>query len=50
MNKIDAERKILQEQVNYENKLLRDRVFALEERQDITLKQFDNMQTHTKQV
>jgi hypothetical protein len=50
MSGLDADRRVLEEKVDYQNSVLTTKMDNTLERLDVNQKLFDNMQIHTKQV
>ena len=47
---LEAERKILEDKVDYENKTIKGRMDEITEQNDIQVKVFKNLQSHTEDV
>ena len=47
---LEAERKILEDKVDYENKTMKDRMEEIDQRNEIQTKVFKNLQQHTDDV
>jgi hypothetical protein len=50
MSSLDADRRLLDEKVEYQNEVLTTKMTNTLERLDVNQKLFENMQLHTKQV